>query len=250
LQAGALSYRALPIKENPEMKQYIKLVLLVIFALSLTLTACQRPASRAPVNTPTPGDEVPFPFDTQDAISIIRTQTAIALNPPAQPTETAVVQVETVAAPQEEQQQQEEAQEGGGIQATATQAPAEQQSQQVEIPEVTRPSTYTLQRGEWPICIARRYNLELSSFLSMNGMNMNSKPAVGTVLRIPSSGTWSAAHGSRALKPHPTTYTVAAGDTIYTIACSYGDVAPEQILAANGLSNASEIQAGMQLQIP
>ena len=230
------------------MKKFTKLALLVIFALTLTLTACQRPASRAPVNTPTPSDEVPFPFDTPDPVSVIRTQTAVALNPVIeQPTETVVVQVETAV-----EAQQEDAEVGGGIQATATPEPAVQQEQvqQYEIPEVTRPASYALQKGEWPICIARRFNLELTSFLATNGMNMYSKPGVGTVLQIPSSGTWNDAHGSRALKAHPTTYSVSAGETIYTISCGFGDVAPEQILAANGLTNISEIQSGMTLQIP
>jgi LysM repeat protein len=115
---------------------------------------------------------------------------------------------------------------------------------------VSRPTTYVLQKGEWPICIARRYNLDLSSFFANNGMNMNSKPAAGTTLRIPSSGTWSANYGARPLKQHPATYTVVAGDTIFTIACRYGDVAPEAILAVNNLSNASDVKAGMTLQIP
>jgi LysM repeat protein len=79
---------------------------------------------------------------------------------------------------------------------------------------------------------------------------MNSKPAVGFVLKIPASGTWSANYGARSLKSHPATYTVVSGDTVYTIACRYGDVAPEQILAANGLSSASDIKAGMKINIP
>jgi len=226
------------------MKQYTKIVLLVIFALLLSLTACQRAASRAPVSSPTPTGEFPFPFDTLDPVLAIRTQTAIAQATPSQPDETAVVEIETVAAPEQPQEGDEPPQ------AEATQPPPVEQVQPQDIPEIVRPETYTLQRGEWPICIARRYNLELSSFLAANGMNMNSRPGVGTVLRIPASGTWSAAHGSRSLSAHPTTHSVVTGDTVYTISCRYGDVAPEQILAANNLSNASEIQPGMQLQIP
>jgi LysM repeat protein len=249
MQAAPWRIGQVPNKENPEMKQYTKLCLLVLLALLLTLTACQRPASRPPVATPTTSGEVPFPFETTDPVSAIRTQTAVAQNPLVQPTNTVGVQVATATA---------EPEGAAGEQPAAEQpAPAATQpdpeaggGQAAAIPEVTRPETYTLQRGEWPICIARRYNLELSSFLAANGMNMNSKPAAGTVLRIPSSGSWSANHGQRSLRSHPTTYTVAGGDSIYSIACHYGDVAPEQILAANNLSNASEISAGMQIQIP
>lgn len=120
----------------------------------------------------------------------------------------------------------------------------------VSVPDIVRPTTYTLQKGEWPICIARRFNLDISSFFSQNGLTMNSKPGVGTVLKIPSTGTWSSNYGARALKTHPATYTVVSGDTVYTIACRYGDVSPEQILAANSLSSASDIKSGMKLNIP
>jgi hypothetical protein len=43
---------------------------------------------------------------------------------------------------------------------------------------------------------------------------------------------------------------VNSGDTVYTIACYFGDVSPEGILAANGLAKAADIKAGMTLKIP
>jgi len=90
----------------------------------------------------------------------------------------------------------------------------------------------------------------LSSFFAANGLNMNSKPAAGTTLKIPASGTWSASHGSRSLKSHPATYTVVSGDSVYSIACRYGDVTPEAILAVNGLGSAADVTTGMTLNIP
>jgi LysM repeat protein len=232
------------------MISHTKIVLLVVLALFLMLTACSRAASKPPVTTPTAMGEVPFPYTTPDAMADIKTQTAVALTPLAIPTNTVQVLVATVTpgGTGAESGSGTDAESGGGQ--AATQAPAAQAPAPAAVPTVARPASYTLQKGEWPICIARRYNLDLNSFFAQNGLNMNSKPAVGTVLVIPTSGTWSSSYGSISLKAHPTTYTVVSGDTIYTIACSYGNVAPEQILAANGLSSASEITAGKVLQIP
>lgn len=221
------------------MKHYTKILLLVALALIIVLTACNRSASVAPITTATPTGEAPFPFTTPDAMGEIMTQTAVAENPAVVVTNTPQVVVATVAPTKAPQA------------AAPTAVPAaQQQEQSVSIPEITRPTTYTLQKGEWPICIARRFNLDISSFFSANGLTMQSKPGVGVVLKIPTSGTWSSNYGARALKAHPASYTVVAGDTIYTIACKYGDVSPEQILAANSLSSAGDIKSGMKLSIP
>ena len=146
--------------------------------------------------------------------------------------------------PQAEQQaeQPQPAQEGGGQ--------AEVVAQAVNTPVIERPGTYSLQKGEWPICIARRYNLDLGTFFAANGLNMNSKPAAGTSLKIPSGGSWSANYGARALRQHPTSYTVAGGDSVYSIACYFGDVDPASILAVNGFANASDIKTGQTIKIP
>ncbi|MBE0697780.1 MAG: LysM peptidoglycan-binding domain-containing protein [Anaerolineaceae bacterium] len=222
------------------MKHYTKILLLVTLALLLPLTACTLSASKAPVATPTPAGEAPFPFTTPDAMGTIKTQTAVALTPVVAATNTPKVVVAT-AVPTKAPET---------VTNPSTTTKDEQSGGGVTIPAVARPTTYTLQKGEWPICIARRFNLDLSSFFASNGLSMQSKPAVGVVLKIPASGTWSANYGARALKAHPTTYTVVSGDTIYTIACRYGDVAPEQILAANSLSSAGDIKSGMKLNIP
>lgn len=247
------------------MKAYTKIALLVALALFLTLAACTRQASKPPVAAPTATGEVPFPFTTAGAggISNFGTQTAIAKTPqvviatntpevvgqtnttegqPAAGTGGTGAEVNTGGG---EAGSSSEA--GGGVQ--QPQAPAAP-AVAVNTPVISRPGTYTLQRGEWPICIARRYDLDLGTFFAQNGLNMNSKPSAGAVLTIPSGGSWSSAYGGRSLKAHPGSYTVKAGDTVYTIACQYGDVAPESILAVNGLGNASDVKAGMSLSIP
>ena len=231
------------------MKHYTKIFLLVAVALLLLLTACNRSASKAPVVSPIPSAEAPFPFTTPDAMSTIKTQTAVALTPVVAATNTPQVVVATVE-PTATQETSTTSGETGTSSSETNTSTSQESAQSVSIPVVTRPTTYTLQKGEWPLCIARRYNLDISSYFAANGLTMDSKPGVGVVLKIPASGSWSANYGSRALKPHPTTYTVVSGDTIYTISCRYGDVAPEQILAANSLSSASDIKSGMKLNIP
>jgi LysM repeat protein len=218
------------------MKINSKLALLVVLVLFLGLTACTLKASQAPTVTKTPTGEAPFPVYTPGDVGSFGTQTAIALTP-VSTTPQVIVSTETPAGGSS----------SGGTQPSATPKPA---SPAVNTPVVARPAKYTLQKGEWPICIARRYNLDIASFFAANGLNMNSKPATGTSLRIPSSGNWSANYGGRSLKSHPATYTVVAGDTIYTIACRYGDVTPDAILAVNGLSSAGDIKSGMSLKIP
>jgi LysM repeat protein len=67
-------------------------------------------------------------------------------------------------------------------------------------------------------------------------------------LQIPQSGL--NFPGNRSLQAHPATYTVRSGDNLYKIACYYGDVSPEQIAVANGLSAPYSVSAGQVLNIP
>ena len=194
-------------------------VILVLF-----LSACTLSASKAPEVTPTAEGAFPFPVETQDLIADLMTQTAMASGegPKAATTPEPEVEAEPTETPEPE------------IAAV--------------IPTLERPKSYTLKKGEWPICIARRFDLNVASLLSLNGLGMDSKPGVGTVLNIPQSGSWDS--GARALKSHPTDYTVKAGDTVYTIACAFGDVSPEGIAAANGLESPYTLTAGNTLKIP
>jgi LysM repeat protein len=214
----------------------MKTVFLVVTLATLVLGAgCNLSASKAPTVQPTATSELNFitPTTGDSIAGQIATQTAEA-GQPVVATATAIP-VEATA-----------------VQATEapTAAPATATAIPVAIPTLTRPATYTLQKGEWPICIARRYNLDLATLFSANGLTMDSRPATGAVLKIPSSGTWStASYGARALHTHAN-YKVVSGDTVYTIACYFGDVSPEGILAANSLKNGSDIKTGATLAIP
>jgi LysM repeat protein len=205
------------------MRKSIYLITLLVFIAAMTITACNRPASLAPVSTFTPTAEVPFPVTTAQAMGevLAGTQTAVALlNTPMVNT-----QVANTAAPV----------------VTAT-------PQALPSPTPGRPSSYVVQKGDHFYCLARRFNVDLNQLASLNGFaSLPNTLTVGMTLKVPSSGSFP---GTRSLRSHPTTYTVAGGETINAIACKFGDVSPEAILAYNNLTSASGIHSGQSLRIP
>ena len=110
------------------------------------------------------------------------------------------------------------------------------------------PKTYTLQKGEFPFCIARRFDVDQYELLSVNGLGTKSIVTAGDTLKIPQSGKHFVS--DRSLKDHPAQYTVKSGDTIYTIACAFGDVSPDMIALANNLSSPYTLSSGQILNIP
>lgn len=116
------------------------------------------------------------------------------------------------------------------------------------IPSGSRPASYTLQAGEFPYCIARRFNVDPDALLAASGLTSPDLYYPGLTLKIPQSGVFP---GERMLASHPATYTVSSSDeTIYGIACKYGDVDPSSIASANGLSAGASLTAGQQIKIP
>lgn len=229
------------------MKLRTTLSYLVLVILALSLAACTRSASTAPAT-----DTVAFPeAATQDPMFAIQeagTQTAIASGAMPDPQATPEVVTPDPLAPLPAL--------GGETPTDA--APAPEVVAQPATPEVVvaqptvetiRPATYTLQKGEFPYCIARRFNVNPRDLLALNGLSVAQSDSlqVGLVLKIPTTGTFGA---DRALLAHPAQYTVQAGDTIYSIACKYGDVDPVNIAAVNGLAAPYTLTVGTTIQIP
>ncbi len=111
------------------------------------------------------------------------------------------------------------------------------------------PDTYTLQSGEFPYCIARRFDIAPSALLSANNLTSTSAISAGTVLTIPQDAP-AYNLGERSILAHPTTYVVQSGDTVNSIACQFGDVDPRNIEAANNLSGDYTLSVGQSIQIP
>ena len=107
---------------------------------------------------------------------------------------------------------------------------------------------YILKAGEWPYCIARRYDVDPEAMLRASGLVSPDIYYPGLKLIIPQGANFP---GPRVLIPHPASYTVASGDeTVYSIACKYGEVNPDAIASTNGISSSAKLTVGQVLQIP
>jgi hypothetical protein len=212
-----------------DKKFYIFVTFLAI--LTMLTPACTRSASQSPIATITAAAALNFPVGTQPAaIPEILTQTAAAASLPKAVTpgiKTPDIKVVTLK---------------------PTKKPTHTEEAPTETPG--RPHTYTLQYGEWPVCIARRYNLDIDDFFARNHISMRSRLLVGAELYIPQHSTWDFNYGSRYWHKHPAKYTVQPGDNIYTVACFFGDIGPDAIRDANGLGDSFTLHVGQVLTIP
>ena len=207
------------------MQKKMIAVVVSIVLLALVLSGCKLPASTAPE---VPEDAL---MTTPIVIATVPQDGISGEVPPITGTEDPDSQLVT-----------EEPVEDFFAEPTATPEPT------IVVPTVTRPAEYTLREGEFPFCIARRFNLDPATLLSLNNLGTSSLLEPGTVLQIPQTGTWEG--DGRVRNPHPTTHTVLAGETIYSIACYYGDVSPEAIIAVNQLEEPYTLSTGQTLDIP
>ncbi len=224
------------------MQKKSAILLILITITLLVLTGCTRSATRGPRVTPTSESDIPFPVSTQSQILVdilALTQTAQAQQPADQ----------SKATPEPSKAPVTTAPQATNAPAATQPAPAPEEPQDTTYPTATPgvPATYTIRPDEFPFCIARRFNLNAGDLLAINGLNLDSYVVPGFVLTLPQNSSYV---GARALKSHPTDYTVQSGDTIGKIACSFGDVNPYDIYAVNGLDQGSALTAGQVLHIP
>ena len=133
--------------------------------------------------------------------------------------------------------------------ATATLAVVPNAPTATPIPAGSRPASYTLQNGEFVYCIARRFNVDPDEVLALNGLVDSQTIYPGLAIKIPQSG--SGFPGNRMLRNHPTTYTVSSADeTVYSVACTFGDVDPARIAQNNNISVGTTLSVGQTLNIP
>lgn len=204
----------------------------ILVAASLLVSACTQSASSGEV---TPQDD----SQLQEILDAVANQTPAASddgtggNPSADEslaqTQTAQASVPTPVVPE------------------STPTPSPTPTLVVVEVDLVVPDTYVLQKGEFPWCLARRFNVDAMTLLNTNGLS-GSQYYPGLKLTIPKGGA--AFQGDRALVNHPASYTVKSGDTFYSIACHYGDVWPEEIAAQNGLTLGDALTSGTTLNIP
>ena len=247
------------------MKKSQLFVLILTILLAFGMAACERnaspdtPATEPEADFPLPGVATDTP-EAMDELTLIATQTAQAKidagEAPAEdevPAEVAEDQPEAAGDGEAPPEGDGTTEESGDTPAEAeAEVPAtdpEQGGGQIVNETYDVPAEYTVQEGEFPYCLARRFNIKPSALLNANGLNNNSQVFPGKKLTIPrDAGPFDA--GPRSLKPHPAEYTVRGGDTVYKIACLFGDVDPRNIEASNGLEGAYTLSVGQVLQIP
>ena len=114
-------------------------------------------------------------------------------------------------------------------------------------------TTYTLQEGEDLVCIGRRFNVSVNFLLAQNGLTSPDEAPAGTVIVLPENPEiWKMTdgYGRRTLVLHPATYTTEEGDNLFSIACKYGDVRPEDLAVKNTLVLGEPLREGMQITVP
>jgi LysM repeat protein len=207
------------------------LIILIAMIASLMFSACTMSASTPPPVTPT---------TNLSEIARQATETAIAKTPKAGDTQ---VPDETSAAGTEPT-----ATSAAEVEPTATPAPTEDEGDSEITLQYPVPDSYTLHSGEHIYCLARRYNILPEDIVDYNGYEYGTLQYPGDVILLPPAGR--AYLGNRALQYHPADYTVIYGDTLYSIACLFGDVDPRSIAAANDLDIDQVLTPGTVLQIP
>lgn len=229
--------------------------LLAIFVLIFSATlisACEQSLSTAPAATPTviPPDLFVSPFPSvENPMAMIEefgkqtqaAQTAVAGGGTPQPVESVVpiTPAETTPAAIDP---------GTPTNAEPAAAATEVVVNATPVPAGVRPASYTLQAGEFPYCIARRFDVDPAALLKASGLTSPDVYYAGLTLTIPQSGAFP---GSRMLANHPAAYTVGSSqETLYSIACKFGDVDPAAIASANSIAVSAKLTSGQQLQIP
>jgi LysM repeat protein len=92
-------------------------------------------------------------------------------------------------------------------------------------------------------------DVDPNELLRLNGLAGDQNFYAGMVLSIPE--TPNGFPGERQLRTHPSIYTVSSStETLYTIACLYGDISPESIAQANQILVDSSLLVGQALKIP
>jgi len=111
--------------------------------------------------------------------------------------------------------------------------------------------TYTVAKGDNLWSISQRYDVKMSSIISINNLKEISQLSIGQKLKLPITNMDIAkAEGySQDTEEEEIIYYVKKGESLWSISHEY-NVKLEAIIAANSITDASKISAGQQLRIP
>ena len=214
-----------------------------VLMTAVLISACQQPYSTPPAvtNTPLGNNFFSTPMDEPDSMDDVQefiTQTALAGGGGEIPTSTPDILATITPTSIIE------------INPTATQAVAPVTSTSAPVSSGTE---WILKNGEFPFCIARRYNVDPTDLITVSGLTSPDIYYEGLRLVIPQNSTWNEANlGPRALRSRPGSYTVTGNSdtTVYGVACKYGDIDPAAIAQNNGISVNATLSVGQTLNIP
>lgn len=111
--------------------------------------------------------------------------------------------------------------------------------------------TYTVQRGDYPEKIAKKFGVPVTDFLRWNGLSKRSTIYIGQELKVylPGRGTPSASTAVAARQSgEPRTHTVRKGENPSVIASKHG-IRTSDLLRWNNLSKRSVLQIGDRLYV-
>ncbi len=115
--------------------------------------------------------------------------------------------------------------------------------------ETPEPKTipYTVQPNDTVSTVAEKFGIASQELRELNLLATDDLQ-VGQVLRVPNTPGVTA-EGLPTPTPEPFTYAVQTGDTLFSIALQF-DVSPNEIVAANTLSDPNNVFVGQELLIP
>ena len=224
-----------------KMRNLVIAVSLVL--LGLTLAACTRQASTAPVPTTPPAKTaatsvVDPTMETVRLTAVVRasqavadTQTAVAAGGGVNPTRAATTGAKEVAS----------ATPAAMTAATATAAPAVTATPAPAAVACSNP--YLVKQGDWIYKIARECKVDPAAIVAANPGVSPNFIIPGQKLNMPTTGKAPQAAICSG------TYTVVQGDTLYSIAYRCG-LTTEQLATANAIRNPSAIHPGDVLKFP
>lgn len=214
------------------MKNKAKLILLALISI-LLFSACTRSASKPPAYDPNQGEPYPTFASVDEQIRYATSTAAAIISRYNLPTE--IVQNAL----------------GTQIVVTSTPVPTATPTPTPTVTPVTlaAPQKWDIQKGETLECLARRFDVSLEDLMKANPDVDAHNLKIGQTLTIPQNSKWP---GDRSTNqwPRPDIWTVSPEETVYLIACSYGDVWPEEIIQLNNIQDPNDLSGYTQLQIP
>ena len=200
---------------------------LVIAAVVILASGCNRPMSTGPLPAPQ-GQPTAVGMPT----AVIATAAAVGATTAPGATQPVATAAPATSAPPA-------ATSAPAPAPTATSAPAPTAAAAAPAAPGT-PTTYVVQPGDWVYNIARKFSVSPNAIIEVNGLRAPYTLHAGQVLTIPAGG---------APPPGGNVYIVQHGDTLYSIARKYGK-SVAAIAEANHLVNLHFIFVGQRLVIP